>query len=745
MMRSRLPLFVLLYFIVGVLLYAAATPMFESPDEASHFLYAHNLHNTGELPILEDRETVFASRAVQRHHPPLYYLFGSILLTGTTREDLPAYLQDNPFAHYGTIAANNANVLLHPLNPPPGDTMLAAWRLRLLSLLFACGTLWCIYRVGLMAFGRSIGLLAMFVTASIPSFVSISGSINNDNAVTFFYSAGIAWVVWVWQKRTIHSRDAVILGTILAGAALSKITGLTLIGFVGLVLLYGIFTGRFTSGLSSKPPKNGLSAASLRVVLRAGLIAGVCLLVLSGWWYWRNYQLYGDALALAATNRIWGRAAPTDPQRIMSEAWGVWESFWLVLGHFNVRGPNWLYPYVTAISIIGAIGVFIQFWRDAQKRAAILILFTAIAIVVGALIVATRSVNVSQGRILFPALAAFCPLLVLGLRAWGRWALLAIAPLVIVHLMTPFAILSPIFAPPRPVVALPANAIPLDAQNEWVRIVGYRIEPDRMTPDESLRVRVYIQGQHPGDPALFFKVIDPVSLVPIGGADLHPGMSALGDFDPAILYEIDVTLPIDRTRLTGRTPRRLDLFMGLRHITSADPVNEESTIPISWVKSDGTTVDFLQMPAAVLVDPDFSPPAPAHTTDVVYGQALQLVGYTVTPQELAAGEAVSITLIWSGVGEISEDWSMALGLLDASGTPIGQADGPLTGYPTSAWQKDAITEVTRTITIPTETPPGHLRLFIGWYRPTDASQRLTAQGSGIDNDLYLSPPVVTVK
>jgi hypothetical protein len=256
---------------------------------------------------------------------------------------------------------------------------------------------------------------------------------------------------------------------------------------------------------------------------------------------------------------------------------------------------------------------------------------------------------------------------------------------------------------------------------------------------------VYIQGQHPGDPALFLKVIDPVSLVPIGGIDVYPGMTPMSQLDPNQMYEIDIILPIDRTRLTGRTPRQLDLFMGLRHVTSADPVNDESTVPIPWVMSDGTSVDFLQVPAMTLVDPDYALPAPAQTVDVVYGGALKLVGYTVTPQTVSAGEDISITLVWSSVGTIPDDWTMALGLLDTSGNVIGQADGPLTGYPTSAWRKEAMTEVTHTITIPPDTTLGDLRLFIGWYRPTDASQRLTAQGTGIDNDLYLSPTVVTVK
>ena len=762
------PILILAYFIVGVLSYAAATPLFEAPDEASHLLYVHNLHNMGQLPILEDRATVFASRAVQRHHPPLYYLLASLLLTGTTRDDLSAYLHDNPFAHYGTVTTYNANVLLHPLQPTNGDTIQAAGRLRLLSLMFACGTLWCIYRVGVIAFGRGIGCAAMLFAASIPSFVAISGSINNDNAVTFFYSAGIAWVVWVWQKRTLRPQDALILGAILSGAALSKITGLTLIGFVGLVMLCGGLSGRL----------------SWRALVQAGMIAGLCGLVLAGWWYARNVLLYGDALALAATNAIWGRSPPTDPMQVRSEAWGVWESFWLILGHFNVRGPDWLYPYVTGISLMSAAGVLIgiiRAWREGgtQQSSVLstqkshgrtrhvvslqLILLCAVGIVVAALVIATRSVNVSQGRILFPALAAFCPLCVYGLSLWGRWAanilrpartgllwhsidkafLLLLLPLMAAHLMTPFVILPTVYAPPRPVAALPVDAIPIEADAQGLRVVGYHIDPDTMMPDDSLRIRVYIQGTHAADPVLYLKIIDPVTLVPVGGADVYPGMTMVSQFDPHQLYEIALTLPIDRTRLTGRTPRRMDVVMGW-HVLGDDPTNSAGA-SIPWTLADGTQSDSLRVVGVTLIDPDYAPTPPIHTVNVIYGTALELVGYTVSPQTAQAGDSVAVTLVWRGLGTLPDDWTLALGLLDASNTVIAQADGPILGYPTSAWRSGAMIEDTRTLTLPAGTAAGDLHLFIGWYRPTDANQRLAAQGTGIENDLYLSPPVVTVR
>jgi hypothetical protein len=66
---NRIAIVMCLYFVMLTLAYAIQTPIFEAPDEGAHFLYSHNLLQTGELPILEDHDIVFASHAVQRHHP----------------------------------------------------------------------------------------------------------------------------------------------------------------------------------------------------------------------------------------------------------------------------------------------------------------------------------------------------------------------------------------------------------------------------------------------------------------------------------------------------------------------------------------------------------------------------------------------------------------------------------------------------------------------------------------------------
>ncbi len=73
------------------------------------------------------------------------------------------------------------------------------------------------------------------------------------------------------------------LGMVLGLGALTKLSLLYLGPLTGLVLLYDFYCRR-----------------SLRQLLHFSLIIGGIVLLLAGWWYWRNWRLYGDFSALNA-------------------------------------------------------------------------------------------------------------------------------------------------------------------------------------------------------------------------------------------------------------------------------------------------------------------------------------------------------------------------------------------------------------------------------------------------------------
>ncbi len=708
-------------FVVLALFYAAATPVFEAPDEGAHVLYVHNLLETGELPsLLDDRQAIFDSQSTQRHHPPLYYLVGALLISPTRRTDIDAYLHINPLSSIGTVRPHNANFYLHNWQVSDGDTAVAVVMLRLFSLTLATGTLWLVYGVGRLAFGRRVGLVAMLLTAAIPSFISISASVNNDNAVTFFYSAGLFWLVWTWTSRTLTIRGAIVLGLVLGAAALSKLTGLSLFGVVYAGLLFAAWRGWL----------NGRS-----VFVTIGLSLAIAALV-AGWWYLRNWTLYGDPLALAATDRIWGRGpVPTDLDFILFEAKGVWDSFWMVLGQLTVRGPDWLYPLMGIVCGVSLIGLIRRWRTKPDSRPSIALLALVVLLLVAALIVTTRRVNVSQGRILFPALAAFAPLVAGGLLTLHRrLAVIAIGPLLLVAVMTPLLLLPRAFAPLQVVDSPPDDARILSMESNGLLIEGLVITHDTVSPGDTVQVMVYFSGMTPDDMRLSVVAIEPQSGQVYGGADVYPGMTFTSQLEDDTRYAAPIAFTIDELEMPTR-PLRLNIGLNW----SAQTAGGNWRV-VDWVGSDGITQTgtFIAPIPITLIDHTYTAPAPAVVTNVVFGGALRLVGYTLSAPTATPGESLNLQLLWDDVSPLAADWTVAVGLIDFdAGQVYATADGMPPGYPTSAWRPAPAFPDNRTLALPPDMPPGDYWLYVGWYNPQNVTERLPVHGDSTRDNLYL--------
>lgn len=733
---GRGALTIALLYIVLVLVYAGSTPLFEAPDEAAHFLYSHNLLETGRLPVIEGRRAMFASKAVQRHHPPLYYLAGAVLIAPTQRADVADYLVDNPFAANGFVSVNNNNLYLH--NPPrTSDTNSAAWTLRLYSLALATGTLWLIYRVGdLVVPGERRGLLAMLTAALLPGFIASGGSINNDNLVTFLFAAGVYGCLRVWRRGAITRPELIAFSLIFPAAALTKLTGLTLLPLVCAALLLSGLRGDIPLWRSREAGR--YSVASFIVVTVGATV------LLAGWWYVRNWQLYGDPLALAATRSVWGRGPllSVTPAQIWLEAKGIWESFWLVLGHLSIRAGDPFYVY-TVIFTGGALAGLL--WRLVQLRRALLtrgrgllLLLAVVALVTGSLVLATRQVNISQGRLLYPALVGFAPLLALGWTTLlGRFAPVLLLPLALAAVLTPPLYLQPAFTPARPVTDLPADIQPVNATAEGLTLHGVRLPRDPVAPGAVVALEVYFGGQHADNPAFFVTALDPASGATFGGVDLYPGMAATDWLEPDVIYRAPVRFWLDPAT-TNQRPVQLALAVGWR-------VPERDDDParfLDWRSADGAPIDLLTLTGPLLIDPTYAPEPLTHPADVTFADALVLEGYAV-PDTVAPGEPLPVTLRWTTRAAPPDDYTLTVGLVDAAGTLVAQADAPPPAYPTSAWLPGVPFQHERALSLPAVIAPGTYRVYVGWYTTPDIV-RLPARGDPVENDLYFLPTPVRV-
>ncbi|MGQ9907603.1 MAG: ArnT family glycosyltransferase [Candidatus Flexifilum sp.] len=701
---------ILLGFVILAAAYSRATPAFEPPDEGPHLLYAHNILVEGRLPLLADRASVFASQSTQRHHMPLYYLIGALLISGTDRSDLDQFLLQNHLAAIGQVAINNQNLYLHPLDPPTDGTLRAVAILRAYSLTLAVGTLLLIYYGASRLFSPRIGVIVLLLAASIPTFIFISASISNDNLVTLLVTAGVVWCIDVWRRARLTLRDTVLLGIILGGTALSKHNGAALFGIVGVVVFAGALTRRW----------------SWRAALRTLALAGALVVALAGWWYVRNYQLYGDALALRASQQIWGRgdSINTTVTGVLDEARGIYYSFWMTLGYLNVGGPEWLYPYTFVLTAGGALGSLVLLVRAIRQRQservfALGLCWLVALAAVAAQIATTRQIASSQGRILFPGLLGFASLIVVGWSAWlpRRPLPLLIVPIAAAALTGPLIFLPDAYRPLTVVRELDARAQPITAAAEGLRLLAYTLDQRAAAPGDRVTGALYFTGAHPDNPRLILRAIDRRSGAILGGAEFYPGMIPTATLDPSQIYRAPFRFDLDAAA-TPLAPVQLGLLVDWRTLENGDPAQGRY---LTWDEGHPPILD-----AWTLVDPAYAPPPPAVSVSATFGGSIRLEGYTL--------EAGSIRLIWRTLAPPDGDYTLALGAFDAAGAVVAQADGAPPGFPTSAWAAGQIFEDVRAFA----PPPQAAALYLGWYRAADGA-RLPADPDPRGDDLVVIP------
>lgn len=734
----HIALLICLYFVLLAVSYARAMPHFEAADEAAHFLYAHNLLEDRELPRILPREAVAAQTApvdqwaIESHQPPLYYAIGALLISPTTRTDINTYLRPNNVIFIRGITANNHNKWLHTPQNDSGDTSTAVWILRAYSIALGAGTLWFIYLAARqISKGPLVPLGAMLLVASIPTFVSISASINNDNGVTFMYSVGVYMCLRLWRLQQISTADLSVLSVVLSLIALTKLTGASLFGIVLLVLAVGVYRGYWSR-------MRGLQAAAVMLGTSA---------VIAGWWYLRNASLYGDPLALGATRSLWGRefeiaTTSGDP---LAELERIAQSFWMMFGHLHlpVYGPGWVYLYAAAITVLGVIGFAIYTARNStltmHQRDGVLLLGTICVVITAMLLVGTRSVDISYGRLLFPALVGFAPLMLIGWRRLlGPFALLLILPLAVITFITPQHTIARAYPVITPVTDAPVT---INATvDETLTLLHYDLQTNPVTPGDDIRLDLSITGNHPANPLLAITVVDPLTAERLGNTEIYPGIAPTDTLEAGQAYQARVSVPVDEVGDDPLRPRQLRLRLDWLPPTASEP--------LPWVDGAGNRIEALFVDGPTLVDPRYAPSEPETpllTTFTSQDDTITLNGFGLGDGVFSPGDVLPLDLFWAG-GTALNDWTLTVQLLDSAGILVTQADGPLPGYPTSAWVPDAPFTSTHTLSIPADAATGEYQIVLGWYRQVgDDFPRMSIRGDADSNGLLVLTAVIQVE
>ena len=722
--RSRRisPLVILLTtFAVLVLLHGWATPLFEAPDEVWHYAYARWLAEGQGLPSMADNASGANQEVAQ---PPLYYGVAALLSDPFPDSDLGALFWHNPGFGYqarGTVP-DNKNMLIHTSAEqwPWRGAVLTVHMARLASLLFGLLTVLAAWGLGYETFQERRGaLLTASLVAFQPQFVFMSSVVSNDSAAAALSTAAL-WLAARILRRGGTRRRSVGIGLLVGLAALTKTSALLLVPLVGATLLWQGWRER-------RPLKS-----------RLGDFAGyAAALAVGGWWYARNFILYGDPLGLAShLHTLWGRPQPVSLLALLPELPLLWRSFWGAYGWGHVFWPEWVYVILTggtAIFALRTAWVLIRRHREG-KQSATLTPILALTLLWGAGIFAAlllwmREVAAPHGRLLFPAIGTFALWVAAGMRlappSWGRRHLAhgLLLALAMTTILAPGARILTTFAPPRleaPSAALQRITPVGFDYGGCARLLGVAINAERLAPGEPLEVRACWEALRPmqQDYTVFVHLFGPEDRI-VAQRHTYPG---LGRF-PSSLWPVGRAF-CDTYRMTvepwAEGPILYRLEVGL--------FDRESGDRLPTISAGGEPADS-QVVANIAVAPRTAPPPPAIPVDALLGDAIALRGYDA-PVTVIAGERLTITLHWEALDAVHDDFTAFVHLWEpGSPVPLAQDDAPPRSgwYPTGVWQRGDQIPDTHVLILPPDLPPGRYPLWAGLYRSSDVA-RLPARG-----------------
>jgi hypothetical protein len=414
----------LLCHVVLALGYALKTPSFEGPDESDHYAYAWHVGNARSLPLapalVATRGLPQTDGAALAHHPPLYYALLGAALVASGRDDTVFGPRINPA--FG-VPEQPSRHLKYLHGSGQGDITLQI--LRRVSVLLGALTLLCVHRLGraLCPTQPRIADLAALLVACLPMFSFLHGVLNNDVLATTLATATTLALVRVLQADTVRLGHGAWLGTLLGLSLLTKLTTLFLLPLAAVVFVVVLVRAR----------ANGQVARTVAI----GALAVAIATALSGWWFVRNAQLYGDPLALTVHDMAF---QPIPPEL----RWAWWSGTFLpdvfvsllgCFGWFSLRPHALLVGIGLGVTAIALLGLLLALRTHERRgnapcapRAPWLLLLALLLVFAGAAKFNWTAPQ-PQARLLFPAIGPAAVLLAAGLvrlapRArWRRWLL----------------------------------------------------------------------------------------------------------------------------------------------------------------------------------------------------------------------------------------------------------------------------------------------------------------------------------
>jgi hypothetical protein len=698
--------------------------------------------------------------------PPLYYYLGAALTFWIDTADMEQVRWLNPHVDGGVITTDgNINLAIHdPAADPWQGTLLAVRIVRLFSVLLGATTVYLTYRIGKEVAPQrpEVALGAAAANAFLPMFLFISGAVNNDNLAIPLASLAILLllrtVALQREKQVVGWSRWLLVGCVIGLAVLTKE------GTLGLIpLAVGTIGVAAWQQESRKWQVTGGGYSPLAMVMAKTLgyaaLLALPILLIAGWWYWRNVHLYGDWLGWNAFIAVLGqRGHAASLQQLWGERWGFMMAYWGLFGGVNVPMPTWVYRILNGVALLSVLGFVLYLIRllyDERRLASgrgqraqggwllglfvlverhfallVCLLFSA-AVIYGLVQWATTTWS-SQGRLVFTAISTLSVLLVVGLVGWlpvrlARWATAMLGLfLFVVAALAPFLWIRPAYQPLQTVEMLPET---VDVRfGDEMRLNSYRLEQRRVQPGESLWLWLEWEALRPmtRDWSVFVHLNDPVIGRPIAQRDMYLGQGLL----PASLLEPGQRV-VNRYRLTipptAVAPAALELAVGLYEYETGVRLPTEQG------------GDALLLELVTLAATEGAYPNPVA---IEFEHGLTLVGFEVTPRRVAAGQEVRVETYWQANRPLPDDYTFFAQVVDEATTRWGHAD-VAPQRPTTSWAEGSVEMVEMSFLLSDDTPPALYPLIIGLYTQTadggfDRLQIVTADGRFTDDFLVLT-------
>lgn len=337
---------------------ALRSPLGEAPDEPAHMDYARFVAVNQRLPV-QCADPCRSDVPGEGHQPPLaYFIAAAVTYPWIDHgEWVPQPVNPGFVWRDGT----DGQAVIHgtrELWPWQGNIL--SWRImRMLSAVLITVAVGMVGLIAQRITTPDIALAAVALLVITPQTAIVGSTMSNDALLMLLSSVAIYQSVTVTRRRHM-----VWLGLWLGLAIITKLSAI--------VLLPLILWSSWQS-LRGHARWQGFALASTVIVAT------------SGWWFWRNYGLYGDILGYELFQQTYATGA------IDLGALITWQQFmqqlirstWGVFGWMSQPMPDWWYVVGATITIIGGFGIGLRLNRTPRPQA---IWWLFVTLIIGALI-----------------------------------------------------------------------------------------------------------------------------------------------------------------------------------------------------------------------------------------------------------------------------------------------------------------------------------------------------------------------